>query len=256
VFTRILISLTESYDARIDDSGRVNSSDWKNASKSGIALLGAFLLIVGFLIVSTGPLPQSAFATDVMIFLDACQRQWLDQHIHRDFFSPLGGLAFLPFSLAMRFTGPSANALPLGVVFWFVSVTAWSAAIARHRLSFPAASVFVLLVGLLAAAAYPLDFGGWKTASYAMYYNRMCWGLFAILCLEIFVPVRREGFGFTHGGATSSGAALAALAFIKVNFFLVAGLCLLVGLVLNRDFRLRRLFDLALSFVVFAAAVV
>lgn len=199
-----------------------------------LALVGlvVFLLSGAALIIFTGPVPQLMFAPDVLNLLDGAQRQWLGQVAHRDFHSPLGGFAFLPFSTAMRFTGPTVAALPLGVAFTFVVLTTWAWILARRRVALGATAVFTGMIGLLAAATYALDFGDWSTPSYAMYYNRTCWALLGLVALECFVPAARPSRGVSRSGGASTGAALAGLLLVKFNFFgaalgLVAGALLL-----------------------------
>lgn len=181
-----------------------------------------FILGVVGLILLTGPVPQLLFASDVLNLLDGAHRQYLGQVIHRDFHSPVGGMAFLPFSLSMHLVGPTARALPWGIALTFLVTSGWAWGLTHQRLPFPERMLFLLFVGLLVAGSYPLDFGSWKVPSYAMHYNRIGWAYFSLVALECFVPPRHP----THTGewiaGVSTGAAVALLFLLKVNFFICA----------------------------------
>jgi hypothetical protein len=182
-------------------------------------LFAAILAALVATILFTGPVPQAQYASDVFNFLDASYRQYSGQVIHRDFYSPLGGVAFLPFSLAMRLTGPTVAALPVGVALTTAVITTWAWLLAAPRLAAGAAAAFTVLTGLLVAASYALDFGAWTVPSYAMYYNRCAWALLGLLALECYAPRAARGRNADWRAGASSGAALAALLLVKVNFF-------------------------------------
>lgn len=131
----------------------------------------------------------TAYPNDLFIFLDGAWRIASGQVPNRDFHTALGPLAFgLPaaaFALAGHFGAvmPGTTALSLLILLPPLLHVAGS------RLSTVIALPFALF--LIAVTAMPINLGEKTTAlSYAMFYNRTGWALYALLLVMHVVPRR------------------------------------------------------------------
>ncbi|HEY2470974.1 MAG TPA: hypothetical protein VGI45_24480 [Terracidiphilus sp.] len=196
-----------------------------------LSALVVYLVVVGKL--ATGPV--NVFHPDALAFLDDGWRVLHGQVPHRDFYSPLGPLEFWMIAAGMLFAHGGTQGIAISIAaFGFLTGT-WGWFLARRRML----PLFALLITgwlvLTAASPTPLGFDP-RFLSCAMIYNRQGYALLGIILVECAFSQERSRFW----GGVSSGVALVLLAFLKLNFFGVAGLVLLTSVPLTRT-ELRRL---------------
>jgi hypothetical protein len=195
-----------------------------------IALATFFLCLLDMAVIArfaSGPI--NVFHNDALILLDDGWRVFNGQVPHRDFYSPLGPLEYGIMGLGMLLSRGGPQAIALGTAIFGFAVGLWGWLLSRRRMP----PLFGLMIAawliLTSTAPTPLGFDN-RFLSCAMIYNRQGYALLGLILLECAFARRDPRF---WGGA-SSGAALILLGFLKLNFFGVAGLLLLVSLPLCR----------------------
>ncbi|MFD2815786.1 hypothetical protein ACFSYD_17705 [Paracoccus aerius] len=152
-----------------------------------IALIGlSCALILG----APGRTITSAFANDVLIFLDGAHRISRGQVPNRDFHTALGPLVYLIPAAGYWITGSLGGALPVGMALVILFFTLLAAHVLGSRLhpllAVPVGAFLILLL------AVPINLGDRIGAlSFAMFYNRIGWaalGLLVIMYLPPLVP--------------------------------------------------------------------
>lgn len=152
-----------------------------------IALIGlSCALILG----APGRTITSAFANDVLIFLDGAHRISRGQVPNRDFHTALGPLVYLIPAAGYWITGSLGGALPVGMALVILVFTLLAAQVLGSRLhpllAVPVGAFLILLL------AVPINLGDRIGAlSFAMFYNRIGWaalGLLVIMYLPPLVP--------------------------------------------------------------------
>src|SRR5882724_7022671 len=200
------------------------------------------VLLVGGTLWGIGATFQQAWETDVPILLDGAWRVLQGQRPHTDFHTPLGPVTFLIIAGGMRVAGPSAGAIGRANAIFFIVVSAWAWGLSRARMTPALSFLSALGAGLTAAgtSVYGYGFLNITHAGYAAIYNRYGEALAILVLVESFWPLRKPaGRWQPMIGGLSSGATLALLFFLKVNFFAVAlGFILAGGIIISQS-RLR-----------------
>jgi hypothetical protein len=174
--------------------------------------------------------PINVFHNDALMLLDDGWRVLNGQVPHRDFNSPLGPLEFWIIGGGMLLARGSAQGIAIGIAgFAFViGICGWL--LSRQRL--PAIFALLATTWLVFTASSPTPLGfDPRYLSCAMIYNRQGYALLGIILIECAFARERPFFW----GGVSSGAALILLGILKLNFFGIAGLLLLVSVPIRSD---------------------
>ena len=181
-------------------------------------------LVVYLLVIATLSLgPINVFHNDALMLLDDGWRVLNGQVPHRDFFSPLGPLEFWIVAGGMLLAKGGAQGIAIGIAVFGFAIGLWGWLLSKRRLP----ALFCLLITswlvLTAASPTPLGFDP-RFLSCAMIYNRQGYALLGLILLECAFAAENNRFW----GGVSSGAALVLIFFLKLNFFGVAALMLLI----------------------------
>ena len=181
------------------------------------------LVFLGFaLFVLPGATLSASFTHDLFVYLGGIHRVEQGQLPSRDFYSPLGLLGYyLPY-LGHRLVGQFGGAMETASML--VLLGAMPAAVIALRNRVPPLASGLLLVavfGLIMAPLNPGDGGG--LASQAMFYNRWCWAMLALLFLFAIPPTSR--------GRGANWLEPAAVAFLLLFLFFTKASYFVVGLV-------------------------
>ncbi len=193
-----------------------------------LAVLCALVLYLAVIAtLSLGPI--NVFHNDALMLLDDGWRVLNGQVPHRDFFSPLGPLEFWIVAGGMLLAKGSAQGIAIGIAAFGFAIGLWGWLLSRRRLP----ALFSLLITawlvLCAASPTPLGFDP-RFLSCAMIYNRQGYALLGLILVECAFSVEKNRFW----GGVSSGVAIVLLIFLKLNFFGVGGLMLLITVPLAR----------------------
>lgn len=204
-----------------------------------VTVLGLGLLLAIF---GRGLTFTAIFLNDSFVFFDGIHRLAAGQVPHADFSTPAGALSYyLPY-LGFRITGGYAGAVEAASLILALAVVPVSALILWGRAG---AALSVLLLGVIACVIVVPIVPGWTVPDYshAMHYNRWSWGLLLALCSLALSPDKAR---LPAGAVGLLGALLlVALFFVKITYFVFAGL-FLVALLVYPDAR-RRSATLALA---------
>lgn len=198
----------------------------------------------------TGPNPLRATGHDLLLPLDAAWRVLSGQIPHNDFYSPLGPVFAYWMALWMKVMGPVPSIVHYALLGQGVLLGGLAWYIARPRLTALTSFLFSVFVLLLASAPFPV---GWPTTDLdtAMSYNRMAFGIVAILAVEAGIPLAAPTAN-ARVGALIAGAAVAVLLLLKLNF---GGVAVGVELLVLLHTHPRRLGARALYFMLGGVAV-
>lgn len=194
---------------------------------SGFVVLLA--MILGGISLLGGGLYVGKHEGDTLHLLEVLLRMQAGERAHLDFMTPIGVLAFLPIALLMK-TGLGvgsailwAQALVAGLL---LPPTIW---VAGSRFRGPWAFLFAASVLVLVLA---LGYGeAERTVSISMHYNRWAW---AVAFLVVAVSMLDTGRAPLPDGLIL-GLGLAALALIKVTYFVAFAPAVAVALLIRRD---------------------
>jgi hypothetical protein len=190
--------------------------------------LAAALYFVILGVAETGPINK--YGHDVFLLLDGGWRILNGQVPYRDFYLALGPLEYMITACGMLLTHGGPHGIAIGNVIFGVAVGIWGWLLARKRM--PAVAALLVTAWLILTATSPTPLGEVPgIMSPAMIYNRHGYALLGLVLVECGFASERSRF---WGGA-SSGIAMALLAFLKLNFFGVAGLLLLASVPLRRE---------------------
>lgn len=202
------------------------------ARKAAFSALLLFVLAGTSVIVSLGAAHQEEFGHDLGIFLDGAWRVLQGQRPHVDFHTPIGPLTPLLFAFAMKVATPTVNAIGYGIALLFPVLTMWAWWLASRRMPAPAALLFSLFVGGCVASMFPFGYAFVDT-SYAGLYNRIGYAVLSLVLIETFLtPTEDAGRGESITGGASTGILASLLCFLKINFFAVACIAIIVGVLL------------------------
>lgn len=207
-----------------------------SASLATMVLL-TWLLLLGVTAARALPLPQIGFAQDVGVMLDAGWRYYQGQRTHADYHSPLGPMFGILFGLPLKLGGPTYDSLKLLPPAITALFTLWTIAVTSRSLPPAARMMLAAGVGSAAGGIFHLGFPV-EALSFAVFYNRVGFGLLCLIGLAALLPRAETLPKWTAVFRDASiGVALAMLLFLKVNFFLAAGPFVLLALALHRRSR-------------------
>ncbi len=175
-----------------------------------------------------GPVSIGRGAWDVVVLLNGAWRILCGQVPNMDYHSPLGPLTFLLVALGMKAAGPSAAAIPIGIVFLAGCLLPWAWNITSSRFPPVLAFVYVLFSGLLLIAPRPLGTDIRET-SYAEFYNREGDVLIALIFVLVFLPRLARAGKKPISDGVSIGILLALIFYCKATYFVVAFATVLLG---------------------------
>ena len=202
-----------------------------------LALAGLPVLAAAWALLSPDHVLSNAMTWDFVFNLSGAWHVYVGHTPHVDFHEPLGQLNFILTAIGFHLLGPGPFAFLVGVVIVASVLFVASFLAALRRLPLLPAAIFVVLVCLL--ALMPANIGEKPDQyTFAMSYNRYCWGAFCILALILFVPPRnRSGSDWID---IAIGALLLLLMFyLKITYF-AAGLAAVAFAVLVQPHVRRR----------------
>jgi hypothetical protein len=224
----------------------------RGQASTRLSLVGCLLnaaAIAGVLL-WVGAYPLRATGHDLLLPLDAAWRVLSGQVPHNDFYSPLGPVFSYWSALWMKLLGPSgsvvhysilAHGLVVGPPAWYIGCRRFTALVNW---------LFFSLVLLLAVAPFPV---GWRPEGLdtAMAYNRLAFGIVAVLVVEAALPPREPALR-PWLEACLVGLLFGILPLLKLNFGIIgAGAQMLVLLQPRRYVQLsRRALFFALGFAI------
>jgi hypothetical protein len=177
-----------------------------------------------FLIASISlPLPQIGFAQDLGVMLDAGWRYFQGMHTHADYHSPLGPLFAIIFGLPMKIGGPTYASYKLLPPVITAIFTIWTAVVSSTSLPPWTRAVLAAAIGAASGGLFHLGFPI-EALSFAVFYNRVGFGLLCIIGLSALLPRGSRGLPAWVSPTRHASIAIASvmLLFLKVNFFFAA----------------------------------
>lgn len=211
--------------SKFSDLGRYLTLGARPASAWFLGLIVAALLIILTLIYGRPVTHSAVFVNDSFVFFDGIHRLANGQIPHVDFSTPVGALSYwlpyLGFSITGGYSGSVevASILLAGIVVPFAAVLLWQRAATAMALLVLTTVACVLIVPLVP---------GWppQEPSHAMHYNRWGWGIILTLFLLGLPPTENARSGLGRG--LIAAFLLASLFFIKITYFAVASVYLLL----------------------------
>jgi len=179
----------------------------------------ACMYLLSFALMPTVPVTMGA--TDVFIQLDGGWRVYNGQVPHRDFYIALGPLEYMITAAGMLLTKASPKGIAIGNILFAGVAAVWGWVLARRRMSVVPALLVTAWLILTAMSPTPLG-AQWRIISAAELYNRHGYILLGLILVEC-ASSSEESLG----DGVSSGVALVALFFLKLNFFGAAVMLLL-----------------------------
>ena len=159
----------------------------------------------------TGLYGTRIYSHDAFMVLDGAWRMIHGQRPHVDFNSMIGPMAYVPAVIGLWMSGYTASGFGYGLALAGVVIGVWAYLLGSRlhpvlRILF---SLFAAGVALSPATVGPSPFA----ISPGMTYNRLSYGLLALLLLECLQPEDR----LRTAGGVSTGVALALLSFTKMT---------------------------------------
>lgn len=177
-----------------------------------IVLLGVFAAFAAALIVPQG-LNLTMHTGDALHMIAIVERMANGELPHVDFMTPIGGLAFAPIAMLVRWGMSAGEAFLAAQVGVAALVLAMGVYIARRRLPDWATLIFGVILLVLCTALIHGE--ARQGVSVSMHYNRWAWALgFVAVMAAAFAPARQSVLD-----GVLVGLVLAILALIKVTFF-------------------------------------
>lgn len=224
-------------EAPAHDRSRIRPTRVSPATVSHVIL--ALWLTALFIVAAISlPLPQIGFAQDVGVMLDAGWRYFQGLRTHADYHSPLGPLFAILFGLPMKLGGPvygSYRLLPPSVSAVFAL---WTILVCSGSLRAPSRAIVAAGIAATAGGLYHLGFPV-EALSFAVFYNRVGFGLLSIIGLAALLPrdQRTLPAWVTPVREASMTTASVMLMFLKVNFFFAALPFFVAAAILHRRSR-------------------
>jgi hypothetical protein len=177
-----------------------------------------------------GPPPATLTGNDVVILLDGGWRILNGLVPHHDFYLSLGSITYMWVAFGLWVTHYAVSGLTIGFLSFASIIAVFAFLISRNRMTAAATILFSFFILLLCTGPMPLGGNPSTDLSYAMVYNRFCYGILSILFVTQLLPptnldsrAQQDRFG-----SVVAGASLTLLFFLKVSYFGVgAGLVFL-----------------------------
>jgi hypothetical protein len=178
------------------------------------------------LVAVAAPHRSHRWAADTFLFLDGGWRVWNGQRPYHDFYSGLGPVNFQLVALGFWLGGATPAAIDYGFGVAAMALGIWAWRLFQSRMERPAALLLALFVAVLSIAPHALGARP-DILTYASLYNRLGYGLMAIVLVETVCAPLATSAKSEWAGGISSGAACLVLLFLKPSFFLLAlaGVC-------------------------------
>lgn len=167
-----------------------------------------------------GQTETTKYLNDLLIFLDGAYRISVGQVPNRDFHTALGPLTYYIPAAGYWLTGSLGAALPVGTALFIMLIAPVMAYVLDSRMRPVVALPFAAL--LLLILAVPINLGESVTAlSYGMFYNRLGWGVLALLMVMYLPPngIYRRGRLLD---SLSAALLVTILIYMKISYGLVA----------------------------------
>lgn len=214
---------------RADAKAREHNTLIVTVAMSALAIVLSAILLI----------PRKTFATrwaeDVFFFVDGAYRLAQGQVPHVDFHTPLGALGFVLPYLGLVISGDYGATMPTALALVLITATPIAIYVLASRLHYHIALLVGFYVLLLIAA--PLVPGHLPSEiTMAMWYNRVCWGVFILLVLLYISPFVASREVQVADGIVA-GLLVTFLIYTKITYGLVALSFLAIWFVLNREGR-------------------
>jgi len=185
--------------------------------KAALFGLVAWVLAVFAVSAASLPLPNIGFAQDLGLMLDAGWRYYQGLRPHADYHSPFGPVLGMLFGVPMTLFGPSYASLKFLPAVVSAGIAFWAWAVCGDSLR-PLARFFTAVaIGAVAGGIYHQGFSP-EILTFATFYNRVSFGLLAIVVLATLVPFRDVGWRCSLLRDISVVVAITLMAFFKANF--------------------------------------
>ncbi|WP_263722090.1 hypothetical protein [Defluviimonas sp. WL0075] len=198
---------------------------------SGFSAL--FVGIVAALTLAKGGVYLGMHEGDAIHLADIVLRTARGEWPHIDFMTPLGVLSIAPIAAFIPLGFGVGHAILLAQILVAVLVAPFAIRAAATRLRGGLVYAFVGYVLILCLAL--VHGGDTSTASISMHYNRWAWAVSYVILLQVLIAPRDP----LHQGVEglSLGLGLAALALIKVTYFVAFAPVIAVALIARRWWR-------------------
>lgn len=195
-----------------------------------LAVLG-FWVAVSLMILAPGDLILTSHWGDALHLVDILERMTQGQRPHMDFVTPLGELAFMPIVALIEAGLPTGRAYLVAQILVAGLVGMAALAVGLNRLPWTWATVCAGTVILIALA---LVHGRPEVSlSINVHYNRWGWSIAMAALLAALLPPMRA----TPWDGVWVGVSLAALALIKITFFVAVLPLVVLGFILTGQAR-------------------
>jgi hypothetical protein len=183
------------------------------------AILGLTAWVVATFAASAAslPLPNIGFAQDLGLMLDAGWRYYQGLRPHADYHSPFGPVLGMLFGVPMKLFGPSYSSLRFLPAFVSAGTAFWAWAVCGESLRPLQRFSAAVAIGAVAGGIYHQGFSP-EVLTFATFYNRVGFGLLAIVVLATLLPFQNGGWQCGLVRDISVVIAVTTMAFFKANF--------------------------------------
>lgn len=194
------------------------------AAARNAVLIAAALAVAAIALAAALALPGTTFTTfalwDPLIFVDNAYRLQQGQFPHREFHSSLGVLTMLFPYLGLELGGSFGACLPTALALVLVASTPLAIYVLATRVRLAIALPYGVF--LLVVIASPMTPGGVPSKiTMALWYNRECWALLALLFTLYLPPYARTAMVRVADGVAAAMLILV-LVYTKITYGLVA----------------------------------
>ncbi|MCV2868053.1 hypothetical protein OEW28_05375 [Defluviimonas sp. WL0002] len=193
----------------------------------------ALIAIVAALTLFKGGLYLAMHEGDAIHLADIVLRMAAGEWPHLDFMTPLGVLSAAPIALFVKLGFGIGHAFLLAQILVAVLIAPAAIRVAATRLDGLLAYAFVGYVLVLCIAL--VHGGDTTTVSLSMHYNRWSWAIAYVVLLQVLIAPRDTPAQVQDGIVLGLG--LAALALIKMTYFVAFAPVVLVGLITRKWWR-------------------
>lgn len=203
-------------------------SESSMASRLFMILLVVFMLTIVVALIAIGVTVTTASLNDTPILLESGWRVLQGQRASIDYYSPLGPMMSLFIAWGMLIAGPSAKALVSANIIVFIVVSLYAWALGRSRMPPFLSFLFAVFSGLMITGTniYATHFTG---LGYAALYNRYGAAFLGLVLVESIIRTRENESKLELTWGVATGIICAILFFLKINFWGIA----LVGVILG-----------------------
>ena len=192
--------------------------------------------------------PVNRWGADVFLLSDGAWRLLNGQVPYRDFYLALGPLEYMVVAFGMLFTGGTPQGIAVGNAAVGLTIGTWGWLLSRRRM--PVVPAMIVTAWLVLTATLPTPLGMHSdVVGISMLYNRQGYALLGIVLVECAFSSERSRLW----GGFSTGVALTLLAFLKLSYFGIGVLLVMVTLPLCR-LEMRRVWGVLAGIAVTFAA--